>query len=317
MKFSKKHAIIPFFMVGILSLSSCTWDTITRAQAIQILEGVLEYRKEIPYVVPQNKVISVETSIEYFDVDISMFAKFQRYTKIVIVPYATHSNDYILYRKTYEGLGETEYYKYLEEYHYLSKDNNIFYSKIKNHHDKQIPWECSEVRNSTDNSTLALSKYIEMQSILMNEMTSIIYYFDNVQGYVDLLNSLEPQVGETETEETEEEKINTTSIFRSMSFRSVSADVTIHGRKLDGQRIDRSWFSFAYSDELVKDQSVLQYFKYEDFYSTARTAVSYDVNYDAYIYLPDDDIFCEESETTSESEVEESEDSLIESRIEG
>lgn len=311
MKFNKKRALLPLALVGIMTLGSCSWDTITRAQAIQILEGISQYREEVAFVVPQNKTISIEVTHEYFDLQVSMFQKFQAYTKIVIVPYAAHADEYVLYRKSYEGLGDAEYYSYREEYHYMSKDNNILFSKVKNFYDKTIPWECSEVRNTHQNSSAVQNAYFEIQNKFMNQFTSYVYQYDNTQVYIDLLKMLGTQNDEsTESEETENDvkKLNVTDVYRSMSFRSISADVTIHGYKLDGNRFDDSWFSFSYSDEQVEGVPVLQYYRYKDYYTSQRAEFSFEVDYDSYIYIPDDDIFCEESEesvVSSESESQE------------
>lgn len=302
MKFNKKHSFLPLALVGIMSLGSCSWDTISRAQAIQILKGIELYREEIPFVIPQNKTISLELSHEFFNVDISMFQKFQTYTKIVIVPYAAHADEYVLYRKTYEGLGDNVFHSYREEYHYLSEDNNTLFSKVKNVYDKNVPWECNEIRNTHQNSSAALNAYFELQNNFMNQFASLVYGIDQIGLYVTLLEILGSQNDESISDSINLSSLDVTDVYRSLSFRSVSADVTIHGHKLDGERFDDSWFSFSYSDEQLEGVPVLQYYKYKDYYTSQRAEYSFEVDYDSYIYIPDDDIFCEESEESEESE---------------
>lgn len=259
--------------VAPMCLTSCTWDSISRAQAIQILESILQYRTDsnfdISKSLPADKTVSMVCEKEYFDTQNFSNSKVFEHTEIAVSPFFGFE-DPVLYYKNYKCV-EQEYIVYTEEYHYI--DSNYLYSKTRDSYSYEDVWNCFETTDHAEAETLLIAKRRE----LLNKIIGFIDTYDNITGYIYGLENI------SSSQITQES-------YSSSNYHSVAVDVTTIDVSIDNHKTKNNWYAFGYQDFL------LHYFYSEDFSSLRRDKISFSINYDAYVGLPENGFVCQEGE---------------------
>lgn len=296
MKLMKKTFLLSFLGIISISLSSCSWDTITRAQAKQILESIQLYRgenvdssdpdrKPYKFEFPRDKTNSVTFRRQYSNKALYSNKQVQEYLKVVASPVNPgHEEDQVLYIKQYKGVGR-EYLEYFEAYYYV--ENNVFYSKekIDGNNDN---WVCEEVREYN----LIDAYFVSKRTELINIASKVVEQYNKTQPYIDLLDSIATPEN---NESNHDANVIVSERYESYGHHSISADITFYDVLLSGRKQMTSWYSFAFND------IYLNHFYNIDYVSETKGETHLDINYDAYISIPSIDFNCGEENNESES----------------
>ena len=285
MKLSKKASFISLLGAFAIALSSCSWDTISRAQAKQILESIRLYRGvNYKFDFPRDKTNSILFRRQYFDHTLNN--QVQEYTKIVASPVNPgRDSDQSLYIKNFTGVGR-EYTTFFEGYYYV--ENNIFYSKERVDSNSKI-WNCDEIKDPY----LVDGAFVTKRTELILQAVSIVTKFDDIEKYINLLNSITTPENIYSESIGDDVNVVVKEKYESYGHHSVKANITFYDVLINSKQANRE-YSFAFNDIYLTTFSSFNYL------SDDREQIQLDVNYDAYISIPHLDFDCGESENISE-----------------
>lgn len=261
-----RKTFFPIACVALLTMTSCTWDSVSRAQAYQLLTDIVSVRGEdFRITQPTDNAMSVTYKKAYYEE--GKVNKTQEEIIYYITPYRiSQPTIYIKHRKG-EGL-TTTYYK--EEVHYIK--NNIYYARSKTDESVDV-WKCEENTSNVDSAFLAT------HSITFLAIEALINRCDKPSDYAEYINILDDIY--TSPDITVEED------YRSTSYGSLTAKINLYKSLLDGKKELYTKFMFDYSDNLFHSLS------YENLLDADKTVVDIDVDYNSFSSIPTDDLVCE------------------------
>lgn len=252
--------------VALLAMTSCTWDSVSRAQAYQLLTDIVSVRgDDFRITQPQENAMSVTYKKAYYEE--GKINKTQEEISYFITPYRiAQPTVYIKHRKG-EGL-TTTYYK--EEVHYIK--NNIYYARTKTDETSDV-WKCEENTSNVD------SAFLLTHSNTFLAIEALIKTCDKPAEYAEYINILDDIYVSPDVTVEED--------YRSISYGSLTAKINLYKSLLDGKKELYSKFMFDYSDNNFHSLS------YANFLDPDKTVVEIDVDYNSFSNIPTNDLVCE------------------------
>ena len=251
----------PIFSVALLSLTSCAWDSVSRAQAVQLLNDIISSRGD-NFSIPNNNPISLTYKKAYYEE--GKVNKIQEeYTYFITPLFITKPTVYVKHRVG-EGL-TTTFYK--EEVHYVK--NNIYYSRSKIQEEDNV-WSCNETTTDVNSTFLMIHTNIFADLVnLISKHDQPETFSSYIQTLDDIYNPLEVTFNET---------------YRSTSYGSLNTDIKVFKTLLDGNKELYYKIAFDYHDNLFQSLT------YEN---ANKTTLTIKIDYNSFTNILVEDLVCE------------------------
>lgn len=249
--------------VALITLTSCSWNSISREQATQILKDIETIRGgeiKLP-----DSPISVLYQKAYYENGASekIQEEFSSYITAYRIPNPA------IYIKQRNGVGENTI-SYTEEYHYIK--NNIYISKIRTD-EKSLTWKCVETDKDVNSTFFSVhASKINLISTLISSCDKPVFFAD----YISSFNS-----NETSNLVVEDK-------YTSINAGMITAEIYVYKHLLDNKKDLYYKLTFDYLDNL------LNHLTFENYLDVDRTSVSIKIDYASYANISSDGLICEE-----------------------